>query len=306
MVYITYNEAITLLYLSQLIYDYNSNDKFDVLPNETISDFIKRINIDSNNYDYIREPLFYLLNVASDGKIIKHISNSDTNTHVAIIVSDKNKNIAIVFKGSTTINDYYFNINLFSKQIKNFSVHTGFYNQVCSVKNQIFNLIKPYIEKNYSLYLTGHSSGSANATLLSYFINEKYPNTLIKLVTFGGPKIGNAEWRKCFENKQNIIHYRITNKSDIITYVPIINYYHVGKHIYISNNELYYNYKNNENTCFLDNCSLSKSFNVDDHHMLNYVKNMVNKKHMWNKLYEKININNELNDELNNIRMIYE
>ena len=85
------------------------------------------------------------------------------------------------------LKDCYYDINFFSKQIK----------------NQILNLIKPYIEKNYSLYLTGRSSESANATLLSYFINEKYPNTLIKLVTFGSPNVGNEEWKNVL--KTNII-----------------------------------------------------------------------------------------------------
>ena len=45
MIQITYNEAIIMLYLSQLIYDYHTNEEFNLLPNETISKFIKRINI---------------------------------------------------------------------------------------------------------------------------------------------------------------------------------------------------------------------------------------------------------------------
>ena len=295
MVQITYNEAMTMLYLSQLIYDYHNNTKFDLITNESISDFIKRIYISNNDFNYIRESLFYLLHIAPDGKIIKYITNSDTNVQVAIIVSNINKKIVIVFKGSTSINDHCINFNFFLKQLEHFSVHSGFYNQVISVKKQIFNIIKPYIEKKYDLYLTGHSSGSANASLLGYFISEKYPSILIKIITFGGPRVGNMEWKKYFEDKHNIIHYRITNNNDIVTMIPTINYYHVGKEIFISDERL----------CFMKNYTCSFIWhNINDHNIIYYMKNMKNKEHLWNKLYSNSDINND-ELELNHISLVY-
>jgi len=307
MVRITYNEAMTMLYLSQLIYDYNHNDKFDLHYGETISEFIKRIDIENNNFDYIRNSLFYLLHISPDGMMLKHIIDKNTNVHVAIIISNKCKNIAIVFKGTTSIGDYYYNFNIFSKQIKNFNIHSGFYGQIKSIMKQIFNIINPYLLNNYNLYLTGHSSGGANATLLTHFISEKYSNVLIKLITFGCPRVGDAQWKKSFEEKNNIIHYRITNQNDIVTIIPTINYFHVGREIYISNDKL----------CYMENYSCNSIinkmsfyyYNIIDHQMLNYVKNMSNKEYLWNQLYSNYHIHhdnyNEISNDFNDVIMMY-
>ena len=132
------------------------------------------------------------------------------------------------------------------------------------------------------MYLSGHSLGAANATLTSYFLAIKYPNIQIKLITFGCPRVGNAQWKEEFESKDNIINYRITNKRDIVTVIPTINYCHVGEHIYLSDDGL----------CKIDNNkysslwyrSLLHSFSIYDHKMTNYVKNMLNKETLWNQL----------------------
>ena len=295
MIQISYNEAMTMLYLSQLIYDYHTNEQFNLSSDETLLDFMNRIKIDIDDeiFDYIKKPLFYLLKKLPNAKLLQFISDDETDTQVGIIVDDTNKNIVVVFRGTESVKDCYYDISFYEKRIKNFKVHTGFYEQVSSVKKQIYNLIKPYIENNYNLYLTGHSLGSANATLLTYFISEKHPNILIKLITFGGPRVGNAEWKECFEQKENIIHYRITNNRDIVTVIPSINYCHVGKHIYLYDDGIYYI---SNNTCLsLWYRSVFHSFNVYDHKILNYVKNMKNKKYLW------MNINNDLEDEFSNI-----
>ena len=291
MVQIYYNEAMTMLYLSQLVYDYHTNDQFHLLPNETLSEFIKRININDSNFDYIRKPLFYLLKNIPNAKLLEFISDDETDTQVGIVVDDINKNIVIAFRGTESIKDCYYDINFYEQKIKNFKVHAGFYKQVKSVKKQILTLIESYFNNNnnnYNLYLTGHSLGSANATLLSYFISEKYPNLLIKLVTFGSPRVGNAKWKDYFDNNSNIVYYRVTNNRDIVTVIPSINYCHVGKHIYLNDDDIFH--IENSLCSSLLYRSIFHSFSVCDHKILNYVKNMKNKQNEWT------NLNNDLED----------
>jgi predicted lipase len=273
-----------MLYLSQLIYDYHNNELFNLSPDQTILEFVQYVQnklIDEDVFDNIIQPLDYLSKISPNAKLIKFISDDKTDTQVGIIKDDINKNLVIVFRGTESFKDCLTDINFYEKKYKNFRVHAGFYNQVKSVKNEIIKLINPYINL-YNIYLTGHSLGSANATLLTYLLSEKYPDKPLKLITFGGPRVGNYQWKQSFDNKTNIDHYRITNKRDIVTVIPTINYYHVGTHIYLDETNLYCV---QDNTYYSLYCrSIFHSFNVNDHKILNYANNLINKEHLWNQL----------------------
>ena len=51
----------------------------------------------------------------------------------------------------------------------------------------------------------------------------------VTIVSFASPRVGNNGWKKSFDAKENLHHYRITNCNDIVTAFPNILYRHVGE-----------------------------------------------------------------------------
>lgn len=290
---ISYHEVLTMLYLSQLIYDYHTNEYFNLDSNESISTYIKMVNIkyddglDNEIFKYIKEALLYLNMNFPDCKLLTYIDNKETDTNLAILVDDIKKNIVITFRGTESITDCYYDL-VFTKQninnVDNLKVHKGFYEQLMSVYDEILSKLEQLLNYNneYNIYITGHSLGSGIGTIFAYLLQDIYPNKLIKLITFGGPRVGNYTFKQNFENKKNIIHYRITNNRDIVTAVPFINYYHVGLNIHLESDSIFIIPYNTYSTYWYG--SLFHSFNVCNHKLEYYHTNLINKENQWNEL----------------------
>ena len=271
---ISYNEIIIALCLSMLIYNYNENDYFIMREGQCILDFLKFIDYHFDIYQ--REALNYLCNKCPDGKIIKFIDDINTDIQCAIISSEKNKKLYIVFRGTDSFTDCFYD-SLFCKTFLelenniNIGIHTGFYKQFKCIYYDIINIIIEYIEKDYDIYITGHSLAHALSVLLSYFIADLTTKN-IKIITFGGPKIGNFEWKINYELKKNLLLYRITNEADIITTIPYFNYYHVGFHIHLTKTLIEFD---NDNNIF---------YNITDHSIINYYNNLFGKENIFNNI----------------------
>ena len=73
---------------------------------------------------------------------------------------------------------------------------------------------------NYDNFvISGHSLGGALAHIAVPFIYEKYNNS-ITCFTFGSPRVGNKHFVQWFDNSVTT-NYRICNKNDIITSIPL-------------------------------------------------------------------------------------
>ncbi|XP_004489153.3 galactolipase DONGLE, chloroplastic [Cicer arietinum] len=92
--------------------------------------------------------------------------------------------------------------------------------------NEVSRLMKKYKGENISISLAGHSMGSALALLLAYDITElglnkknKQDFASVSVFSFGGPRVGNLEFKKrCEELGVKVL--RITNVNDPITKLP--------------------------------------------------------------------------------------
>ena len=277
---ISYEELMIGLCLSMLIYNYNENEFFIIKPGHTLRDFYK--NIDFHFDIYQREALLYLFNNCPDGKIIKFIDNSKTGVQCAII--DNIKELYIVFRGTDSYTDCiydsiccktYIEIN----ETSIIGIHTGFYSQFEHTYKEIIDIILEFISKDYNIYITGHSLAHSLSVLLSYFISD-FTTKNIKIITFGGPKIGNYEWKTEYETKKNLLLYRFINCSDIVTIIPNINYYHVGVPIYISKEGISCDNDNDDNSF--------NYYNVNDHSIINYYNNFYRKEELYNNLIKNI------------------
>lgn len=88
------------------------------------------------------------------------------------------------------------------------------------VREEIKRILKTYGKEPLSLTMTGHSLGAALAILSAYDIKATFKcSPLVTVVSFGGPRVGNRNFRQLVE-KQGINILRIVNSDDLITKVP--------------------------------------------------------------------------------------
>ncbi|KAK7339856.1 hypothetical protein VNO77_20542 [Canavalia gladiata] len=88
------------------------------------------------------------------------------------------------------------------------------------VREEIRRILETYEGEPLSLTITGHSLGAALATLTAYDISNNFHRPpLVTVISFGGPRVGNRNFRRWLE-KQGTKVLRIVNSDDVITKVP--------------------------------------------------------------------------------------
>jgi len=274
---IDHNIVCDLAKLTLLIYQYGK--EFVIKDNSTIEEFNPNI----NNYkinEIEKELLISLSESSPNGKVFKFYNVNSTDIQVGITISELNKRISVIFRGTESWKDWYHDLLFYKNEIyDNIFIHSGFHRQLHyentyeHIKYDILWLLKENPE--YNIYITGHSLGGALATLFGYEISKEISND-INIVSFGSPRIGDYNFKNDFNNIKNLKHYRITNNNDIATAIPMINFYHVGTNIHIDdkNNDIYYNY-----SYYWYQYSLFKCYSIYDHNMINYYKNII--KYNW-------------------------
>ena len=280
---ITHKEVNDLLCLTMLVYNYGKTFKFD--ENQDVESFMNQMKENPDKLEDLglnetrKEAFLYLCNGAPHGKILKFISCQETDLQVGITISEVQKRITVVFRGSESKSDWWYDLQVFKKQLDNdIYVHSGFYKQLFSVYAELekFVLRKINNNPNYDIYITGHSLGAALSTLFGYLLSSK-TNRKITVVSFASPRVGNKEWKKDFESKENLTHYRITNNRDIVTALPMWDYHHVGINLQLFEDcyKIHYNESYNKFWEY----SIFRCFSPGDHDCDLYYKNLL--KNVW-------------------------
>ena len=307
---ILYTDIMTMIYFSQLIYDYHKNLDFDLEINQTFKEYFLKLKtlyndgIDNIKLIDIKEAILYLLKYYPNAKIYNYIYNFIYDIKTAIIIDNETNIIIITFKGTDSITYCYYDLQFCKRNIdfSNIEIHDGFFNQLMSIYDDIIESLDELFKINplYNIYITGHSGGAGQSTILSYLLGKKYNNKIIKLITFGSPRVGNKEWKEAFNNTKNILYYRITNEGDIITSIPYINYYHVGINIHLTADNIYIG---DDTICVHNN--IINLLNIDNHKLINYINNFKNKFKRWCILFNINDTNNIINDELESDNMLF-
>ena len=88
------------------------------------------------------------------------------------------------------------------------------------VREEITRILQMYGDEPFSITITGHSLGAALATLTAYDITSTFNDApLVTVASFGGPRVGNINFRRELEKKGSKI-LRIVNSDDVITKMP--------------------------------------------------------------------------------------
>eukprot|EP01039_Chlorochromonas_danica_P005439 gene5439-5987_t len=151
------------------------------------------------------------------------------------------KMIYIAFRGTTSLIDW---LNDFDTILVPYppcqgcEVHQGFYlaeqDVFPIVLCQVRSLLREH--SDYDVMVTGHSLGAALATLTALdLIQSKLPNTLVRLMTFGSPRVGSLSFAQyassIIENR-----VRVTFHRDVVPHVPWQEFYeHISGEWYQAN-----------------------------------------------------------------------
>ena len=248
---VEHNLALDLLRITMLVYNYGKN--LTIKEDTTIESFVSEIQsgggIDSLDMnDTRKEALNEVAENVPTGKICKWISDDETDLQVGVTLSEGKKRISVVFRGSESRSDWYYDFMIVKSALSMdcltksppVNVHSGFVAQL--TKNGVYTSLVDTVKKlilehpDYEICVTGHSLGGALSTLFGFMISHEI-NNKVTVTSFASPRVGDWEWKKAFEAKSNLYHYRVTNQRDAITAVPMINYYHVGNNIQLKDDK---------------------------------------------------------------------
>ena len=186
-------------------------------------------------------------------KDVKKITKKYPNAYVNVIkkirymlIADVTaKSYTIVIRGTSNFKNAMQDMK-FDKDKSNrlgCKVHSGFH----KAAEMIFDdLASKMLDEKYTINVTGHSLGGAEALIVSAYCDQAKMN-LTKIITFGQPKAfdrdGMAKWG-------HLPLTRVVNETDIVPLVPPVEmmymfkrYVHFGELIKLCNNEQY---------CFLE------------------------------------------------------
>jgi len=136
----------------------------------------------------------------------------------------------IAFRGTEEKNDIWADLAVWKESSTVAGdVHYGFKREIDKIHEDIMVWIRSRaINKETTIFVTGHSLGAAMASIFTARLTELGYNVI--LYTFGSPRVGDKKWANFLKD---VPVYRFVNTNDIVTRIPKIGYDHVGEMYYL-------------------------------------------------------------------------
>jgi len=121
-------------------------------------------------------------------------------------------------------------------------VHQGFWQDVVQQFEKIRDAVKPFVEKGYSLMVTGHSQGAAESTIVALYLKLQFPTANLIAYNFGSPRVGDKKFvsvvNKYLPNLTRFVERSqgILRTADPVSTVPpkFTFYKHAGTQVNLS------------------------------------------------------------------------
>ena len=134
--------------------------------------------------------------------------------------------LIIAFAGTDEWEDVMDDIKISKFETDYGKIHSGFLLAWNDLSKFVSKTLHKFDLTNKEIFITGHSLGGAIALLCA--VNILYKILVERVVTFGCPRVGNKAWMNAYKSLTFHKTIRYVNNQDVITRVPIFNYYHVG------------------------------------------------------------------------------
>lgn len=164
---------------------------------------------------------------------IIHLEDKGTDTQGFIAINDKE--LFIVFRGTTNLKDWKSNLDTRLTQDMsrlNLRYHRGFSEAYNSISEQVNAIVNINLDKD--VYITGHSLGGALANICAVELSLHKDVCLEGLYTFGSPRVYDSLSAAYLNSILKEIHFRFVNNNDIVPHVPpeISDFSHWGRLMY--------------------------------------------------------------------------
>jgi predicted lipase len=158
-----------------------------------------------------------------------------SDTEVLKFVNDEQRLIVFGFRGteSSSLSDWFKNIDFQPTTSKvggtAFKTHKGFKDRYNNIASWFESEYSKAIETKYTIILTGHSLGGAEAAIAAVHAAGKLNRRPDAVVTFGAPLVGNSDFVKYYQNNVGCDRtLRFISKGDIVPGMPnVFGYAHV-------------------------------------------------------------------------------
>jgi triacylglycerol lipase len=219
-------------------------------------------------------------------EIFSDIYIHEINQVKYIVLKDEaNKNYYISIRGTINSHNALQDINFFKDKSFRLGIylHTGFHRTAELIADDLLNRL----DRTYSIYITGHSLGAAQAVIVAWYLDYSNFN-ISECITFGQPKITDSIGTRVMRGKIKLT--RIVNETDIVSMVPpagthrnryahlgtMIKLLEKGKYCYLEEPDSL-NYGVNSFWLFAAEESLSFyeiGKELPDHYMTSYISNI--------------------------------
>lgn len=125
----------------------------------------------------------------------------------------------ILFEGTYNLPDWLSNFQAEMIAVKGLGgVERGFYDGL----PEVLALVKPKMQRNLPVYVTGHSRGAAHANIFAVMMLNEGFNQYLTRITFASPRCGDAEFNSRLLNISgyNYRNYHDEEHQDFVCDVP--------------------------------------------------------------------------------------
>ncbi|KAJ9076497.1 hypothetical protein DSO57_1025659 [Entomophthora muscae] len=167
------------------------------------------------------------------------VADEEYDIRATISIDNGHKSIVLSFRGSVSTKNWVENFRFDKTRFAVGQVHLGFKNQADALQPYYETIIGELLDQypDYSLVLTGHSSGGSVALIAAIYLQKELGVAWkrIHLFTYGQPRVGNAKfasWVNTLELKMT----RVVNENDLVPHMPpnFVGYYHQHTELYIN------------------------------------------------------------------------
>lgn len=151
--------------------------------------------------------------VEASARAYPEVSFESPLAHVLVVAATQASPLIIAFRGSEEVRDWLTDFRIGFTATDYGRVHTGFWQSTNSVMGEVLAL--PAVRAAIPVVVTGHSKGAAEAVICARLLAAA-GKPVEAVVTFGGPRVGDAMWRADYGKTLGGSTTRWVHEEDIV------------------------------------------------------------------------------------------